>query len=43
MISQLMTRLSNTIKQVSKVSTGQDHDYATGSLLDFACFEKNTD
>ena len=38
MISQLMTRLSNTAKSVS---TGQRDDYTTGCLLDFSYFEKD--
>ena len=36
--------INNSIKQyneVRKISTGQADDYTTGSLLDFAYFEKN--
>ena len=36
--------INDLIKQygeVRKVSTGQDDDYTTGCLLDFACFKKN--
>ena len=36
--------INDSIKQydeVRKISTGQDDDYTTGCLLDFAYFEKN--
>ena len=36
--------INNSVKQydeVRKISTGQDDDYTTGCLLDFAYFEKN--
>ena len=33
----------NQYDEVRKVSTGQGDDYTTGSLLDFAYFEKSTD
>ena len=39
-------RIHDSIQQyheVRKISTGQDDDYTTGCLLDFAYFEKNTD
>ena len=36
--------INDSIKQydeIRKISTGQDDDYTTGCLLDFAYFEKN--
>ena len=36
--------INDSIKQygkIRKISTGEGNDYATGCLLDFACFEKN--
>ena len=40
-INQLMTQLINQYDEIRKISTGQGDDYTTGSLLDFAYFEKN--
>ena len=33
--------INDSIKQYDEISTGQDDDYTTGCLLDFASFKKN--
>ena len=38
---QSINDLINQYDEVRKISTGQDDDYTTGCLLDFAYFEKN--
>ena len=33
--------VNDLVKQYDEVSTGQGEDYATGCLLDYACFKYN--